>query len=59
MLKHAHNIGWIDAAAAAGAIVVWGIAGFPRFLEVVSLGGLGLLCFGVYCAWMIWDAKKK
>jgi hypothetical protein len=36
----------------------WAIAGFPRFAEVASFGGIALLCIGMYCAWMIWDAKK-
>jgi hypothetical protein len=59
LLKHAHNIGWIDVVATVGVVVIWGILGFPRFMEVAPLGGFCLLCFSVYCAWMFWDAKNK
>lgn len=50
--------GAAEVAIIAICVVAWAIAGFPRFTEVASVGGVGLLCFGVYCAWMIWDAKK-
>jgi len=30
--------------------LAWAIAGFPHFTEVATLGGFGLVCFGVYVA---------
>jgi hypothetical protein len=36
--------------------VAWAVAGFPRFTEVAVLGGLGLVCFGVYVG-IIWNRE--
>jgi hypothetical protein len=36
--------------------VAWAVAGFPRFTEVAVVGGLGLVCFGVYLG-IIWNRK--
>jgi len=37
--------------------VAWAIAGFPRLTEVVTVGGLGMVCFGAYVA-LIWNRKE-
>jgi hypothetical protein len=51
--------GAIEVAIVALCGAAWAMAGFPRFVEIAaSFGSIALLCFGAFCAWMIWDAKE-
>lgn len=50
--------GAIELAIIAICLIAWAIAGFPRFAEAASFGGLGMLCIGVYCVWVTVIAKK-
>jgi hypothetical protein len=45
-----------EAALLTACVAAWAIAGFPRFTEVAVLGGLGLVCFGVYVG-VIWNRE--
>ena len=37
-----------EACIVIACAAAWAAAGFPRLTEVAVLGGLGLVCFGVY-----------
>lgn len=43
-----------EAAVVIAGGAAWAIAGFPRLTEVVTVGGLGIACFGAYVA-IIWN----
>ena len=47
---------FIQAVVLIACGLAWAIAGFPRLMEVATVGGLGLMIFGVYVA-MIWNKK--
>jgi hypothetical protein len=46
----------VEAAILIACGLAWAIAGFPRLTEVAIVGGLGLVCFGVYVG-IIWNRK--
>lgn len=47
---------FIQAVVLMACALAWAIAGFPRLMEVATVGGLGLMSFGVYVA-MLWNKK--
>jgi hypothetical protein len=57
MFKTASIVEFIfEAALLIACVVAWAFAGFPRFAEVATFGGLGLMCVGVYVG-LIWNKE--
>lgn len=60
MFKTALNIDFVfEAVILIVCGIAWAFADFPGFMEVATLGGLGLVCFGIYYLGITWHSKNR